>query len=95
MMSHHYSASDYAGFDSAYLKCYYGYERTERKPTDDDDGGEWCFVATFYDGEESVFPFSKLGATDRFNCDECLIAGIAKLFDELTPVFVDTPQPER
>lgn len=68
-----YSASDYAGIASKNFEAYYGYEVTEND--------EWCFKATFYE-TEIIIPFSKLQADDMFNCKDCLLTGIAWLFQK-------------
>lgn len=63
-----YSSGDYAGFVSKNLTAYYGYEETEND--------EWCFVAQF--GNEKIkIPSSKLKVDDTFNCQECLLKGLA------------------
>ena len=72
-----YEASDYAGMETGNIRFYYGYERVD----DDDD---WCF-AVFIDGEEVVCrPFTQLEndtKCSKFNCLECLMAGIAWTID--------------
>jgi hypothetical protein len=85
-MTGFYSASDYAGIQTRNAQFYYGYERTQW-PDNEDDQGDWCFVATIQkqkhlngETEEIVIPFGSIeGATDMFNCDECLMAGIAMI----------------
>ncbi|MGD9157198.1 MAG: hypothetical protein PVG39_02205 [Desulfobacteraceae bacterium] len=64
-----YSASDYAGLSFRGGGFYYGYEETSG------ENDEWCFSAKF-DGVEIVIPFSKLGAKDMFNVNNCLLVGI-------------------
>lgn len=74
-----YHASDYAGFSSANLSVYYGYEKTN-------DEGEWCFEAKFAD-QVVVIPFSKLKCDDQFNCVDCLMKGVAWLFEKYKVSF--------
>jgi len=74
-MSRSYVASDYAGIVSKNLEAYYGYEET----TED---GEWCFVARVGKTEVLRVPQSKLKAQDKFDCESCLLAGLAMLFDK-------------
>jgi hypothetical protein len=73
-MSNFYIAGDYAGIESNGVSLYYGYEVT-------DENNEWCFVAKA-DGKSVTIPSSELGVRDTFECGECLIAGIAKLFKD-------------
>jgi hypothetical protein len=73
-MPHTYVASDYAGLVSKNLQAYYGYEETTAD-------GEWCFVARVGETEVLRIPQSKLSAQDKFDCESCLLAGLAKLFD--------------
>lgn len=74
-MARSYVASDYAGIVSKNLQAYYGYEET----TED---GEWCFVARVGQTEVLRIPQSKLSAQDKFDCESCLLAGLAVLFDK-------------
>ena len=72
-----YTASDYAGIRSKHANFYYGYE----EQTED---GENCFVADFKENgkdQKIVVPYSKLRTkADQWNCEECLLAGIALIF---------------
>ncbi len=74
---HGYSASDYAGISSSNVQFYYGYECT-------DENEENCFVATFQENgkeKEIVIPYSKLRTdADMWQCEKCLLAGIAWVF---------------
>jgi hypothetical protein len=74
-MARSYAAGDYAGLISKNLEAYYGYEET----TED---GEWCFVARVGKTEVLRIPQSKLTAQDKLDCESCLLAGLAKLFDK-------------
>jgi hypothetical protein len=74
-MAESYIASDYAGIQTKTISFYYGYEVT-------DENDEWCFHAKTKSGKEIKLPFSRLGARDKFDCGECLLAGIALLFEE-------------
>ena len=67
-----YEASDYAGIGSKNFVAYYGYEVTDKND-------EWCFKAEF-NNEVIKIPFSKLGAKDQNNCQDCLLHGIGWLF---------------
>lgn len=69
-----YSAGDYAGIRSKNFKAYYGYEVT-------DENDEWCFKANFGD-TEIIIPFSKLKASDKFDCADCLMVGVGWLFQK-------------
>lgn len=69
-----YSAGDYAGIKAKNFQAYYGYETA-------DENDEWCFMAEF-DGTKITIPFSKLKASDQFNCMDCLLTGIAWLFQK-------------
>ncbi len=66
-----YESSDYAGIGAKNFTAYYGYEVT-------DGNGEWCFKAEFNDMEIKI-PFSKLEASDKDNCQDCLLHGIGWL----------------
>jgi len=68
----YYHASDYAGLETKNAKFYYGYEIT-------DDNDEWCFEAEFND-EKITIPFSKLGAKDQSDVNDCLMIGIGWIF---------------
>ena len=67
-----YIKSDYAALESKNFTAYYGYEQTSG------ENEEWCFVASF-NNKEIKIPFSKLGATDMFNCGYNLMIGVAWL----------------
>lgn len=83
-MGNSYESSDYAGIETRNANFYYGYERTQY-PDNEDDKGDWCFVATIKGLEEIVIPYGSIeGATDMFNCAECLMAGIAMVLDDFT-----------
>jgi hypothetical protein len=75
-MARIYSASDYAGLESANLIAYYGYEET----VGDGDNEEWCFVAKVNDEEIARIPRSQLKVRGD-ECIEFLLIGIATLFD--------------
>jgi hypothetical protein len=62
-------SSDYAFMDFKNGSFYYGYEITSG------DDEEWCFEADF-NKRKITIPFSKLGASDMFNCADCLLMGI-------------------
>ena len=68
-------SDDYASIETNGISFYYGYEVT-------DENGEWCFQAKTKGGKEITLPFSRLGARDSFDCGECLLAGIALLFED-------------
>ena len=68
-------SDDYASVDVNGISFYYGYEETI-------ENGEWCFQAKTKGGKEITLPFSRLGARDSFDCGECLLAGIALLFED-------------
>lgn len=68
-------SDDYASIETNGISFYYGYEVTY-------ENGEWCFQAKTKGGKEITLPFSRLGAKDSFDCGECLLAGIALLFEE-------------
>ena len=72
-MAKSYIASDYAGCEWNGGAFYYGYEETTEE-------GEWCFKATI-GPKKIIIPVSELGDVDKWNCAECLIAGIARLLD--------------
>lgn len=78
-MSNAYAASDYAGFVSKNLDAYYGYEQTVGEKDSDEE--EWAFVASVGGKEIARMGFSQLGARDQFNTGECLLKGLAILFD--------------
>lgn len=66
-----YIASDYAGFSSGEVSCYYGYEVTDKH-------GNWCFEATV-NGEKITIPVTDLKVKDTFDPGECLLAGVVEL----------------
>jgi hypothetical protein len=61
-------ASDYATLHAKNADFYYGYE-------EEDEEGNWCFVATF-DDNKIVIPSTKLGVRDDTDTAKCLLAGI-------------------
>ena len=65
MKPSYYWWSDYAGFESNNLSCYYGYEVTQLvdNPEDDEDT-EWCFEAKF-NNERIIIPYSKLNSGEE------------------------------
>lgn len=67
-----YSSGDYAGIVSDNFKAYYGYEIQ-------DENEDWCFRANF-ENTEIIIPFSKLKAPNMFDCQDCLMTGVAWLF---------------
>lgn len=77
-----YIAGDYAGFESNNLDAYYGYEETVKVGGEE----EWCFVAWRKSGTERTeimrIPSSQLKGADSFECAECLLNGLAMLFDK-------------
>ena len=79
-----YSASDYAGLVTPHVEFYYGYEKTwcpdhNHGPCPEDcDKAEWCFTADF-GGEHIAIPVSNLSVEDKWNCQTCLLAGIAAI----------------
>lgn len=69
-----YKGEFFAGITSKNFSAYYGDEVIDEK-------GEWCFEAKF--GTTVIkIPFSKLGCSDRFNCMECLMKGVAWIFEK-------------
>ena len=69
-------ASDYAVITSENLEAYYGYEETTLED-------EWCFVAKVQNVEIVRIPWSQLGVRDKYDCANCLLAGLARLFDRV------------
>jgi len=69
-----YSSSDYAGLVSGTFSAYYGYE-------EENEDGEWCFVAKDNGKEILRIPSSDLHLDDNFNCEFALLKGLAVLFE--------------
>lgn len=75
-----YWSDDYAGIEglNGGVGFYYGYEH-QVCPRHNDcscDEKEWCFVAMLDGKDICVIPHSKLNVGSKWNCMECLVAGI-------------------